>query len=331
MQSDMSSLPPETESPPSETETDTERVPLLGRGHNRVALIIVVVFHVLLLIAALVSRSRAPAPALGERSTDVVVYMPPPPPEKKETPDPAPDEAKLPPRPTPEMPKIEIVPDAIPAPPESKTPAPVDTPPAPKPAPAPAPAPPPPAPAPAETPASAKQLFAECADTPNRRMVADVYRLSTNTTSVKAMDRRKPIKRVCMSQLDVEPRDFTDGFPGLDMIEWFGLDIRFTVNIAQAGEWDIMVLSDDGSAVFVDNKEIITNDGIHAPNAVMETVPLAKGVHNFRVRYFQGPGKGLALMLAWKKVGAKDYVLIPQSVLGRPPAELMPELPGTAK
>jgi hypothetical protein len=236
----------------------------------------------------------------------------------------------------PELPKLEFKPDAIVAPP-------------------PVPAPPVPAvvTAPAEgakntkggpgagtagtgvaagtgTGTASTKLFAECADTPDRRMVADVYQLRRDARTVKEMDRRKPIKRVCMAQLDVEPRNFNEGFPGLDMTEWFGLDIRFTVTIAKTGNWDIMILSDDGSRVSVDGKEIINNDGIHEPHAVMETVTLTQGVHNFRVRYYQGPGAGLALMLGWKKEGSKDWVLIPQRVIGRPPAELLPPLPAPA-
>ena len=317
----MSSLPPESDTPAAETE----RTPLLQRGHNRLALIIVLVLHLLLLLAALVSRSRAPTMPAADRSTEVVVYAPPPQ-EKKEPPPPPPEPVKLPPQVTPEMPKIEIVPDAVVPAPVAAPPAPVSAPATAKPAPAPTAPPPPPPPPAAEPPAIAKQLFAECADTPNRRMVADVFQLPTTTTSFKAMDRRKPIKRVCLSQLNVEPRDFTEGFPGLDLKEWFGLDVRFTVTVAQDGDWDVMVLSDDGSSLSIDNKVILTNDGIHAPGAVFDTVSLSKGVHNFRVRYFQGPGPSLALMLAWKKAGTKDYVLIPQSVLGRPPVESQPEL-----
>ena len=64
------------------------------------------------------------------------------------------------------------------------------------------------------------------------------------------------------AQLDIAPRDFRDGFPGLDINEWFGLDIRFTVNMPQDPE--------------------------------MNTVKLVKGLRHFRVRYFQGLGYGLA-------------------------------------
>jgi outer membrane biosynthesis protein TonB len=333
----------QTTSPEANSSSlDTPNAFARGRGGHRVALAVVLALHAVLLTLALLSRWHTPPPPQHERSTDVVVDLPPekkivePPPEPPMPPElPAP---VPPPPPTmtpvvPELPKLEFKPDAIVAPP-------------------PAPAPPVPAvvTAPAEgakdtkagpaggttgtgaaagtgTGTASTKLFAECADTPDRRMVADVYRLRRDTQTVKAMDKRKPIKRVCMAQLDVEPRNFNEGFPGLDMTEWFGLDIRFTITIAKTGNWDIMILSDDGSRVSIDDKEIINNDGIHAPNAVMETVTLTQGVHNVRVRYYQGPGQGLALMLGWKKEGAKDWVLIPQSVIGRPPAELLPPLP----
>jgi len=306
-----------------------------GRGGHRVALAVVLALHAVLLVLALLSRWHTPTPPQRERSTDLAVFLPP---QKKivEPPPEAPKLAELPtpaPPAMPELPKLEFKPDAIVAPPSAPAPPAVVTAPAegannakrdPVPVPVPEVKPVPAVPAPAT---ASTKLFAECADTPDRRMVADVYRLRRDTQTVKAMDKRKPIKRVCMAQLDVEPRNFNEGFPGLDMTEWFGLDIRFTITIAKTGNWDIMILSDDGSRVSIDGEEIINNDGIHAPNAVMETVTLTQGVHNVRVRYYQGPGQGLALMLGWKKEGAKDWVLIPQSVIGRPPAELLPPLP----
>lgn len=152
-------------------------------------------------------------------------------------------------------------------------------------------------------------------------MVADVYRLNQGAQSVTEMRRRKPIKRVCLAQLDITPRSFREGFPGLgSTVEWFGLDIRFTVNIAEAATWEVMLLADDGAILSVDDENVIDNDGIHAPTPVATRIKLEKGLHNFRVRYFQGPGPDLALMLAWKKPGAADYGYLPRSLIGRPPA-----------
>jgi hypothetical protein len=163
------------------------------------------------------------------------------------------------------------------------------------------------------------KLFEECADTPGRSLVADVYRLPPHTESLAALRRRTPVKRVCLSQLDITPRSFRQGFPGLDgLIEWFGLDIRFTVNIAEAGTWDMALVSDDGATLSIDDKDVIDNDGVHAPTAKWARVRLAQGVRNFRVRYFQGPREAIALMLVWRKLGDTEFSYIPDSLLGRP-------------
>jgi alpha-N-arabinofuranosidase len=108
------------------------------------------------------------------------------------------------------------------------------------------------------------------------------------------------------------------------MSEWFALDIRFTVNIPQDITMELMLLSDDGAILTVDDQEVINNDGIHAPEPVMATVKLAKGPRNFRVRYFQGPAPDLALMLGWKKPGTADFQYIPRRLLGRPAAASAP-------
>jgi hypothetical protein len=153
-----------------------------------------------------------------------------------------------------------------------------------------------------------------------------VYRLRPSFKSVRDIRRLKPVKTVCLAQLDVTPRKFSDGFPGLDVSEWFALDIRFTVNIPGDITMDVMLLADDGAILTVDDVEVINNDGIHAPEPVAATVKLAKGLRNFRVRYFQGPAPDLALMLAWKKPGTPDadYRYIPLRLIGRPEAASAP-------
>jgi hypothetical protein len=162
-------------------------------------------------------------------------------------------------------------------------------------------------------------LFEECADTPDRPMVADVYRLPPQTDTLAALNGRKPLKRVCMSQLDITPRSFREGFPGLgDLTEWFGLDIRFTVTIAEAGTWEMALVSDDGAILSIDGVDVINNDGIHGPAPRLTRVRLPAGVRNFRMRYFQGPPNHIALVLVWKRPGDKDFDYIPASLIGRP-------------
>jgi hypothetical protein len=307
----MNPIPPEPDKPTTEIGKQQQ----WRRGVNGYALTIAVVFHLLLLIAVLSWRSRVPPPKKPPITGMKIIQ----PKTASKPPEPPPLPPKLPdlaPPVIPELPVIEVR-KVEPVPPP---------PPPPPPPPVPVPVPPPPAPlaaaAPAASSAAPAKLFEECADAPDRKMIADVFRLRPGFTTVKDIRRLKPVKTVCLAQLDVSPRKFNDGFPGLDMNEWFALDIRFTVNIPQDITMDLLVLSDDGAIVTVDDVEVINNDGIHAPTPLMETVKLAKGLRNFRVRYFQGPGPDLALALVWKKPGAPDadYRYIPQRLLGRPAA-----------
>jgi hypothetical protein len=171
------------------------------------------------------------------------------------------------------------------------------------------------------------RLVEECADAPDRMMVAEVYRMSSSDTSVKDMNRRKPIRTVCLAQLDFSPRHMGLGLPGLDLSEWYGLDIRFTLNMPIDSDRDFIMLCDDGCVLYVDDQVVVNADGLHVVEAVMGTVHLSKGTHQMRVRYFQGPGDG-ALMMGWKKAGAPtaETKPIPRRLFGRPPgAELKPE------
>ncbi|WP_332698194.1 PA14 domain-containing protein [Devosia sp.] len=306
------SSPPESEFDPPESEGQ----PSLRRENRRYALVIVLLIHLALLAAVLLSRSRVSEPPPA-RSVEVVLFEQKVPEKKIHVPPPdvAPPKLAPPPLALPPLPVLDIVPDAIRAPPAPAAP----------PAPPPAAAPPPPV---KEAVASAPpKLFEECAEESDRHMIADVYRLAVNNQSVSEMRRRKPIKRVCMAQLNITPRSFKEGFPGLGSTnEWFGLDIRFTVNIPETATYELMLLADDGAMLSVDDENVIDNDGIHAPTPVATKIKLEKGLRNFRVRYFQGPGPDLALMLAWKKPGATDYGYIPRSLIGRPPAGTLPQI-----
>jgi hypothetical protein len=167
------------------------------------------------------------------------------------------------------------------------------------------------------------QLFAPCDSNPDRPIVADVYQVAPGY-NLRRTKLRDAVSTICMTQLDVTPRDFTQGFPGLDkMIEWFSLDVRFTVNVPEAGPFDLLLLSDDGAILYIDKEEVVNNDGLHEPLKATSQKHLTKGLHDFRVRYYQGPGEALALVLAWKKPADKDFGYISKHLLSRPRATNM--------
>ena len=310
---------PESNLPP----TEPEQAPRWRREHNRYAIGFVILLHLVLGMFLMLSTSRKPTPKQEQRSVDVVMFQEKVPEPKIPEPKPEPKKLEPPPAevpPMPELPPVKVAEKPVPAPPV------VDAPPAPKAAVAPPPPPPPPPP-PKVADKTPPKVFEECAAASDRNMIADVYILRPDTQSVNEMKRRKPVKRVCMSQLNIAPRNFNEGFPGLGSTDWFGLDIRFTVNIAETDTWELMLLSDDGAILSIDGREVINNDGIHPPSPEMATVKLEKGLRNFRVRYYQGGAYGLmALILGWRKPGAADFDYLPRKLIGRPPEGTLPEI-----
>jgi len=79
---------------------------------------------------------------------------------------------------------------------------------------------------------------------------------------------------------------------------------RFTgyVDIKKAGEYTFQTASDDGSKLFIDGKEIVTNDGTHALVTRTGTVNLKPGVVKIEVEYFEFGG-GQALKVTYKGPG----------------------------
>ena len=161
------------------------------------------------------------------------------------------------------------------------------------------------------------RLFAPCETSPDRPIVADVYQVLPGY-DLRRTTLRDAVSTICMAQLDITPRNFKEGFPGLNMIEWFSLDIRFTVNVPEQAVMDLLLVNDDGAILYIDGAEVINNDGLHASLKASAQRLLTKGPHDFRVRYYQGPGEALALVLAWKKQGDKDYGYIAKRLLSRP-------------
>ena len=292
-------------------------------------LVIVIALHVLigyLLMSGLARKGlniiKKPLEAVVIQEITIPPPPPPPPPKKI---DKVPELRRVDAPPPPPLTPTPFVPQPEVPPPKGTA---IESAVAPPPAPIEIPPPPPVPPAPVGKAVGSTKLVEACADAPDRKMVAEVYQLNDKATSTKDMYRqgRKPVGTVCLTNLVIAPRNMGLGIPGMDFSEWYGLDIRFTVNVPQDGPRSLMLLVDDGGTLTVDDVEVLNADGKHGADAVWNTVEMTKGLHNFRVRYFQGPGDG-ALMLLWsnkEKPETKDYQPIPSRLLGRPPVAASP-------
>jgi hypothetical protein len=187
----------------------------------------------------------------------------------------------------------------------------------------------------------------------------DLYFLHKGISVLPDFDRlrRKPEATLWTTVLDIPPRHWRAGFPGVSKRnEWFGLNYTGRFWIDQPGRYRFALLSDDGSKLYIDGQLIIDNDCQHPPDVRATDVTLRGGVYRIEVQYFQGPRDCIALILAvagsdgrwrvfntdefkppsnpedWKYTAANDEVADIAPVIDPPKvADLLRELPATGK
>jgi hexosaminidase len=72
--------------------------------------------------------------------------------------------------------------------------------------------------------------------------------------------------------------------------DYFGLDLYGFIKIEDEGEYTFYLSSDDGSKLFINNKLVIDNDGLHGNKEVEGKVFLESGKHPFKILYFEKSG-----------------------------------------
>ena len=89
----------------------------------------------------------------------------------------------------------------------------------------------------------------------------------------------------------------------------FGAVFTGFLEVAKAGRHTFFLNSDDGSRVYVDDREVVAYDGVHgAAKEQRGDVALQAGAHQLRVEFFQGGG-GQVLELAYAGPGGERVKL----------------------
>ena len=79
-------------------------------------------------------------------------------------------------------------------------------------------------------------------------------------------------------------------------VQRFGRTANFAVQfdgflkVAADDFYQFVVNSDDGAVLEIDDEVVVDNDGNHAPRVIAGHIPLRRGFHKFRLRYFQSEG-----------------------------------------
>ncbi len=93
----------------------------------------------------------------------------------------------------------------------------------------------------------------------------------------------------------------------------FGLVFEGYINIEETGGYSLYTSSDDGSILYIDDKEIVNNDGNHGAEEKETKCLLEKGFHKVKLMYFDSGG-GNTLVFSYNRMGQKKTE-VPSSVL----------------
>ncbi len=87
-----------------------------------------------------------------------------------------------------------------------------------------------------------------------------------------------------------------------NIAENFGVVFEGYLKVADDGLYRFAVESDDGSALYIDDEEVVNNDGAHGLLKVEGIVPMKKGFHKIKLLFFQRTGD-IGLRITWGKNG----------------------------
>jgi len=71
----------------------------------------------------------------------------------------------------------------------------------------------------------------------------------------------------------------------------FGFRFDGYIEITKAGEYTFYTTSDDGSKLFINGKQIVDNNGLHASQERSGKITLSAGYHKIKVKYFEKSGQ----------------------------------------
>jgi hypothetical protein len=117
-----------------------------------------------------------------------------------------------------------------------------------------------------------------------------VYHLKPGTQMLPKFGHMRPVGSIYTTSLNVWPQNFDEGFPSItDRFEWFAIEYSGRFWVENPGHYRFSLLADDGAKLYLHNKIVIDNDGVHRPTAMSGGATLTRGIHEIKIEYFEGP------------------------------------------
>jgi alpha-L-fucosidase len=104
---------------------------------------------------------------------------------------------------------------------------------------------------------------------------------------------------------------------GKGLREFVGRRYSAQLRVPQDDVYVFELTADDGARLWIDDKLVVDNDGLHSPQARTGRIALAKGPHMLRIEWFNKTG-GAELALHWAKLGGALKALASSDVSHSP-------------
>jgi hypothetical protein len=117
-------------------------------------------------------------------------------------------------------------------------------------------------------------------------------------------------KKPTVSRIDkqVNYESVDEKFAGTDLnvhfyVRWTGI-----LRIPKDGKYTLYTVSDDGSRVFIDGKQVVDNGGLHAMEEKSAEVDLKAGDHDLKLELFENDGE-VGCKLSWESANLTKEIL----------------------
>eukprot|EP00747_Dinoflagellata_sp_TGD_P161670 gnl/TRDRNA2_/TRDRNA2_178394_c0_seq1.p1 gnl/TRDRNA2_/TRDRNA2_178394_c0~~gnl/TRDRNA2_/TRDRNA2_178394_c0_seq1.p1 ORF type:complete len:270 (-),score=63.53 gnl/TRDRNA2_/TRDRNA2_178394_c0_seq1:237-1046(-) len=102
---------------------------------------------------------------------------------------------------------------------------------------------------------------------------------------------------------------------------WSKFAVRWTgdIKIKTSGKYQFELSADDGAKLYVDDKMVVDNDGLHdLTKKESEEIELTSGFHAIKIDFFNAE-EPAGIYLKYKKEGDSEYDLVPKEMLFHSP------------
>lgn len=150
-------------------------------------------------------------------------------------------------------------------------------------------------------------------------LLGKVYPIESEVSEVPAFDSLgEPVATIMVDQLDIPSTEFTGKIAGKD--EWFAIHFDGSLNVVEAGEYELCLAAGSGALLFLNEALIVDNDGRHETQEVCEAVYIEPGEYLLDLLYYQAEKPELGLTLSWAKDGGTKAPIPAEAFF--PPEEL---------